>query len=471
MLESITLESLEKELALLSWKKQQTYIYNLIMVGLHELALICAYKYFHKKIVSLILQKKRLDEYFIWKGITSQLVYDETMLNQILNKTQTISTGWLIDIACKNNQLQFVKFFYFQKVRPSRSPPSIYSSLCVVSDYGNRDLLNWLIEHGSDVYYCLPAACVKGNLDTVKWLIDKCYPSYLSTNYLNFMLFGACKSNNIDVIDHLIGLGANDFERGMVGACENGNIHLVKKMIQLGAKDFQHGLSTARYSNHTDIVKLMLYHGASEMHSPSIDYTIPWNNTQQRVNIRVNIIKVTDDLVKAITRRDCETVNMILSSPNSELFNKRIVWSKLFRHCIMCDYEQTDIILNKFLENCLQNEIPILVSEIRFMLQKRCVSSKRTIIFEKMIKYLVSKKSKYWYFNKFETVELLNFCNNTLLLKPLKYYHKITKHKKLLIRHIETLLFPFLCHDICKYCIGPYICFIVNYFATGFNML
>lgn len=82
---------------------------------------------------------------------------------------------------------------------------------------------------------------------------------------LNDGLFFSCSSGIMDVVLHLIKLGANNWERGLEGGCfcnddrfGDGQMSIINYMIEKGATNWKDGLYYACVTGYIDVIKLML---------------------------------------------------------------------------------------------------------------------------------------------------------------------------------------------------------------------
>ena len=121
--------------------------------------------------------------------------------------------------------------------------------------YGSGDY--HLIVRLKRKYTSLYAVCQSGNIDVVNLMIS------LGANDWNGGLSGACIGGHLELAKLMISHGANDWNWGLRGACGGGHLELVNLMIFHGANDWNHGLRGACGGDHLELAKLMIYHGAN----------------------------------------------------------------------------------------------------------------------------------------------------------------------------------------------------------------
>jgi hypothetical protein len=82
----------------------------------------------------------------------------------------------------------------------------------------------------------------------------------------NRLMYGACFSGYIELMQYAITKGANDFSSGLWYACRGGRIEMARLMIDMSASNWNDGLSAA-CSGHIELVRFMIDKGAND-----------WNN-------------------------------------------------------------------------------------------------------------------------------------------------------------------------------------------------
>lgn len=111
----------------------------------------------------------------------------------------------------------------------------------------NHNYIKYLVKTNNisnkDIYsinYCLKCLCLNSNYTCFKLIIDTLNNINFNDNIWKRLLKFACIGGNIDIIIHLIELGANDWNGALIGSSINGNIIMVKYFIYRGANDFYH---------------------------------------------------------------------------------------------------------------------------------------------------------------------------------------------------------------------------------------
>ncbi len=121
-----------------------------------------------------------------------------------------------------------------------------------VCGIGDIELLKYYSTKDLDFNFGLCGACRYGNMNNVKFLIQK------GINNFNGGLYRACGGGHINIVKFLVQKGATSFSLGLRGACNGGHIEIVELMIKLGAKDFKYALYGARRGKHIEIIKILL---------------------------------------------------------------------------------------------------------------------------------------------------------------------------------------------------------------------
>lgn len=106
----------------------------------------------------------------------------------------------------------------------------------------------------SDLIY---GSCCGGYIDMIIYFLPN-----IKIN-LNLALTYACRHNKPDIVNLMISLGADGFNRGLVKACYHGHLAIAEMMVAHGADDFNDGLACACTQGHRQIVKLMIARGAT----------------------------------------------------------------------------------------------------------------------------------------------------------------------------------------------------------------
>ncbi|KAL6592537.1 ankyrin repeat-containing domain protein [Neocallimastix sp. 'constans'] len=150
-----------------------------------------------------------------------------------------------------------------------------------VCEYGNVNLIKYLIEHGADVNeknesleIPLCCACLEGNEKVAKYLIERGADIKVVDILGDSPLFMACKGGNENLVKYLIELGADinkesySKDTPLFYACASGNDNLVKYLVEQGAditlEDFLGitALFVACEKGNEAIVKYLIEQGA-----------------------------------------------------------------------------------------------------------------------------------------------------------------------------------------------------------------
>ena len=153
-------------------------------------------------------------------------------------------------IACEYNNLEIVKYLYEKKVNIYSRHIYGYNGLMIAAFKEHEKIVKFLI----DKNYCLDItdnigrnvlniACgVLNNIEIVKYIVDACAFLDIPDNNGNNALLVACSKGNIEIVKYLVNKGAdinycfgkNNYAP-IMSACAGGNIEIVKYLKDSGA--------------------------------------------------------------------------------------------------------------------------------------------------------------------------------------------------------------------------------------------
>lgn len=190
----------------------------------------------HVDIVKILLQYKIIIKedtiYHAAKGGNVEILNTITTILTIDNRYEHINHARMKG-ACEGGHLDIVK---------------IYAASSSYFHYINKSFWNTY----------LPCACSSGNIELVKYFIEKG-----ASNIDNKSYMGGCMSGNMEIINLLIEKGASHWGYGMIGGCKSGNLEIVNFNIAKGATNWETGLTYACIGGHVEIAELMIKNGAS----------------------------------------------------------------------------------------------------------------------------------------------------------------------------------------------------------------
>lgn len=105
-------------------------------------------------------------------------------------------------------------------------------------------------------------ACETGNWELIDYMIET-----YNINPQESGLYGACKGNHQDVIDFLLEKGNEEWEEGFEGCCRSGNIPMLKffiEKINIREVHLEDGLYLGAESDQMDVANLMIEMGARD---------------------------------------------------------------------------------------------------------------------------------------------------------------------------------------------------------------
>lgn len=138
-----------------------------------------------------------------------------------------------LKFACKNNNETLIDFFIEKKANLQDG----FEGACMGGhlDLAKKIYGTGLIEYDEFLFEEMSLACEYGHKNIVDFLIE------IHTNYAiyDYGLEGACKGNNMEMVEYMIKCGTTNFDYGLKGACDGNNIEMAKLMIEYGANDFE----------------------------------------------------------------------------------------------------------------------------------------------------------------------------------------------------------------------------------------
>ncbi len=139
-------------------------------------------------------------------------------------------------------------------------------------EVGNNKMINFFLKERnflpSHAFYGICQGTLRGTLSFSQQeiIVDHLY-LYYNTDDPNFtpnnMLYYACLSGNMNIVDKILNKGATNFEAGLEGACFGNHSAIINKMKSLGAKDLNRELYGASAGGHVDHVMNIIRKGAT----------------------------------------------------------------------------------------------------------------------------------------------------------------------------------------------------------------
>lgn len=105
------------------------------------------------------------------------------------------------------------------------------NNIALVEYFGNQGAD---FDFTEDYNYILAIACRNENLEILKYLINKGVDPTVGNNYI---LLNACRYDNLEIVKYLISQGADPFDRNneaLIEACRYNNLNIVKYLISIG---------------------------------------------------------------------------------------------------------------------------------------------------------------------------------------------------------------------------------------------
>lgn len=129
---------------------------------------------------------------------------------------------------------------------------------------GQRSVIDLVISLGAnDFIMALVCACNGGHKNIVQMIMDISLHKTCTVGY-NDGLYGACRGKQLDLIEWMIELGADNLNYGLGGACDGGHMDIAVMMVELGARGFNTGLNSACCGGHIELAQYMVQLGADK---------------------------------------------------------------------------------------------------------------------------------------------------------------------------------------------------------------
>ncbi len=157
---------------------------------------------------------------------------------------------------------------------------------------GNVDLIAFVmtLDNSGEILYGIDKSLLVGvGMNAGKILIELGYGD------LNDGLYSACRLGDITYLNYVIEQGANDWNIGLIGACMNDQVELAKLMIDKGANDWNGTLDEAIDANSFQIILLML---------ERIPMDLVYDVCEENIEFMISLMEYDVDLNKLLARFD-----------------------------------------------------------------------------------------------------------------------------------------------------------------------
>ena len=160
-------------------------------------------------------------------------------------------------------------------------------ALSTACENGHLEIVQYMMTHinvkllAGNYYRC----CKSGNLELVKYIHSNkaqwgfayandgshyyTHSGYWGNPYffdLDYGLYCAATSGNMELVKFIINIGATNYDRGLQGACEKGHTKIAMFMIEKGANRWNDALKSACGGGHLELVRFMIHKGATDLH-------------------------------------------------------------------------------------------------------------------------------------------------------------------------------------------------------------
>jgi ankyrin repeat protein len=225
----------------------------------YNYALVCAAIDNHKDIMELLISEGANDYGGVMGNAARQGYKDivEWMLK--LGATQY---SWALEMAAAGGHKDIIEL-----MRQYGASSSSYAVREAVRG-GHMEIVQLLLTYPTnnelDYGEILIAAANGKNLDVVKFMANKVSLVYKEDPAKISIICNSTMqlSNNIEIVELMVQLGANNYENTMKFAAYRGNILIVKRMVDLGAKNYDETMEEAAKGASIEVVKMMIDLGA-----------------------------------------------------------------------------------------------------------------------------------------------------------------------------------------------------------------
>lgn len=243
--------------------------------------------------------------------------------------------------ACCHGNMKLIK-------KITKIPPKKHGYDHVLLNYSLRDAFNveiieYLLKLGADdLYEAMAGACRRGNLEIINYVLNK------GLKFNSYHLLLASKGGNTTIVKMILDAGVVDLNSGLYGAAEGGHVELVKMFISKGATNFMEALTSACRHNKLDVANIL------------IEYVDNINDCFFSVNsvelynlfIKHGATEIEQCLHSACSYRNIELVKLIIDKiPNNITKN---VLNACYRemmsnaHDLGEDYEILKLLIDKY---------------------------------------------------------------------------------------------------------------------------
>ncbi|EAY16834.1 hypothetical protein TVAG_447930 [Trichomonas vaginalis G3] len=203
-------------------------------------------------------------------------------LKEIQEQRQSTAKETEVNRTHENNNFSREFLTKIAKLKKSRDFEQVYQFFWELSIKGNQEMIQKACEEGlwEKITWkdenVLHVACVNGNLNLVKLLIDCKCNKEVKDIYKQTPLFFASSRGHLEVVKYLVSVGAdkeaknNDEWTPLIIASENGHLEVVKYLISVGAdkeakdNDEWTPLIWASKNGHHEVVKYLISVGADK---------------------------------------------------------------------------------------------------------------------------------------------------------------------------------------------------------------
>lgn len=180
-----------------------------------------------------------------------------------------LEKGAIADIELMTPETEQMKIYPAQDIR----------LISLAAAYGNKEIVELLLENGTDIEDALYGAAYGGHIELIQLLINKgahisCalegasfsgrkdIVTYLMDKGegLKYGLLAAARAGHMDIVNMYLEKGVNPCY-GLEGAAIGGHLEIAQLMLDKGANLYNDALRYAAYCGHIDIVKLLLAKG------------------------------------------------------------------------------------------------------------------------------------------------------------------------------------------------------------------
>ena len=207
-------------------------------------------------IINYIYNKNLFSKFNLNDNLELSTKYKNLDLIQLFIKYGANEYYHPILIACKNNSLNIVQYFF--EISNQNDENDLEKYIIKAIENNNIEIVKFLLIYHNkfeDFVFkdFISSATYIRNTEIIDLILLYCS----DISILNTALIRASILNYIEIVKLMIQYGANDFNSGLINASYFENIRIVKIMLDNGADNYKESISFAKENKNNNIIKLI----------------------------------------------------------------------------------------------------------------------------------------------------------------------------------------------------------------------